>query len=737
MRMFKSVGTLFQQATFGTWGDFVVQGSRVSYLQTKARIGTAAKDQEKRLASLLRPVREVLPTSKMDFNQLLQRDLDDHRVASTLVKYILAPEKLRPVFFPPIVAALLPFQGTRVTPQFASRAPIAEHKDNLGVWSGYSFGSAFKFEKFMDEATGQEFEIKLGRLSWNPEEAKLVVIDGQHRAMALLAIDRTINDSWGESGEKYKYFYESAIKEALKSVKAEEQRELVNSLEFPVTLIWFPDSNEQEPLHHEVARKLFVDINKNARAPSESRILLLSDNDLLSIFTRSLLNEFRTEGNGLPIYAIEYDHPGRDQASSSKWSAISNVMILRDCVSRAVFGPSKFVKNLAQVFGGRESPTERGAFMRDTLQVHDDIPEIVEDMKRSEINEERFPRSKINFLQDRFLQTWGRLIFKLLSEIEPYSAHGAALTELKDAWATGGSTDTLARDAIYEGVGMYWTIRDAHAHWESENRIRREDSKQQAKPKTDIVKTWEALASKSIEFKQRRARIYLGKASDEAVKEAEGAYQVFGTNACQLGLILALRSIVDKADLNIDQLDTFSKEIVAAVNSALTSGGKGPYNRRLVFSRGIKPPLNHISKLDSPLSIYFRYFWLELLTTEEASSKITISSVQANLDELRDKGRAVYVKLLTDYYAQAIRVESPNKAQEKVKEQALAQANKALKAALTVWFNVPEEKWAAWVSESHSQSGMASNAKNDIEADDEEENIVEISGEQLDSDSNT
>ena len=83
--MFKSTGTLFQQSTFGTWGDFVVQSSRVSYLQTKARIGTAAKDQEKRLASLLRPVREVLPTSKMDFNQLLQRDLDDHRVA------VLAP----------------------------------------------------------------------------------------------------------------------------------------------------------------------------------------------------------------------------------------------------------------------------------------------------------------------------------------------------------------------------------------------------------------------------------------------------------------------------------------------------------------------------------------------------------------------------------------------------------------------------------------------------------------------
>ena len=724
--MFKSLGTQFQQTTFGTWGDFVVQNSRVSYLQAKARIGTAAKDNEKRLASLLRPVREVLPTSKMDFNQLLQRDLDDHRVASTLVRYILAPDSSRPVFFPPIVAALLPFEGTNVAERFPSRATIDKLEDGMGAWSGYSFGSAFKFEKLVDKASGQEFEVKIGRLSWNPEEAQLVVIDGQHRAMALLAIDRTINDSWRGDGEKYKYFYEAAIKEALKGVKPQDQREIVNSLEFPVTLIWFPDSNEQQPFHHEVARKLFVDINKNARAPSESRILLLSDNDLLSILTRTLLNEFRTDGSGLPIYAIEYDHPGRDQASSSKWSAISNVMILRDCVNRAVFGPEKYIEDMAKSFGGRESLTHRGTFMRDTLAVHDEIPEVIEDMKRSEINEERFPRSKVDFLQERFLETWGRLIFKLLSEIAPYAAHGLALTELRDSWTTGGSTDTLARDAIFEGVGMYWTIRDAHAHWESENRLRRE-SQQQAKPKTDIVKTWEALLGKSFEFKKRRANTYLGKDSDQAVRESEGAYQIFATNACQLGLVLALRSIAHKAELDLRKSNVFASEMIAAINAALTSGGKAPYNRRLVFSREIKSPINHITKLDSPLSIYFRYFWLELLTTSDARAKISIPSVLEVLDELRDRGRIAYVKLLEDHFAQAIRQQDPTKDLTDIQKQAKAQAHKALSGALSTWFAVSPEQWDAWNTASTSPSAVASQVKSD--ADVEEEQVVDITNE--------
>lgn len=727
--MFKSKGTQFQHVTFGTWGDFVVQNSRVSYLQAKARIGAAARDNEKRLANLLRPVREVLPTSKMDFNQLLQRDLDDHRVASTLVRYILAPDKLRPVFFPPIVAALLPFQGIKVAEKFPQMTPIDKQEDEIGNWSGYDFGSAFKFEKLVDKI-GQDFEVKLGRLSWNPEEAQLVVIDGQHRAMALLAIDRTINDSWRGDGEKYKYFYEAAINEALKGLKPEDKQEIVNSLEFPVTLIWFPNSNDQDPLHHEVARKLFVDINKNARAPSESRILLLSDSDLLSIFTRSLLNEFRTDGSGLPIYAIEYDHPGRDQASSSKWSAISNVMILRDCVSRAVFGPAKYIEDMAQSFGGRESITNRGAFMRETLAVHDEIPEVIEDMKRSEINEERFPRGKVDFLQNRFLKTWGRLVFRLLSEIEPYSKHGIALNELKDSWATGGSTDTLARDAIFEGVGMYWTIKDAHTHWESENRILR-DSQQRTKPKTDIVKTWEALTAKSLEFKKARALKYLGKDGDQAIKDSEGAYQIFATNACQLGLILALRSIVHKAQLKHDDLEIFTTQIISAINSALISGGKSPYNRRLVFSRDIKSPINQISKLDSPLSIYFRYFWLELLATAEARQNISIITVSEVLNDLRDRGRSSYVKLLKDFHAQAIRTQDPTKDSSIIQSQALAQAHKVLSSALITWFGITKEEWESWLIKSASPIGASS--KNDSDA--EEDQVLDISNDQWDNES--
>lgn len=701
----------YQHQITGTWGDFFVADSRVSYLQTKARVGKSAKDNEKRLVGQLRPVREVLPTSTMDFNQLLQRDLDDHRVAANLVKYILRPAAGRPVYFPPVVAALLPFDGANVAQSFPDHEVVEKARDSNGiVWSGYRFGTAFKFEKIVDADTGEDFEIKVGRLNWNSEEAKLVVIDGQHRAMALLAIDRTLNNTWAESGEKYKYFYEPVISELVSKMNDEEKGALIAQLEFPVNIIWFPDSNSAEPKHHEVARRLFVDINKNARTPSESRILLLSDNDLLSIFTRALLNQFRVDEAGLPIYAIEYDHPGRDQASSSKWSAISNVIVLRDAVSRAVFGPGKYVENMDAKIGSRESASKRADFMRATLRISDEIPEVMDDMTRDEVSEEKFPREYSEFLQKRFVETWGLLVFRVLSEVSPYRNHGEALRGLKNSWATAGSTDTLAKDAIFEGVGMYWTIREAFYHWEGENRLR-DDAGLPKKERTDIVRTWDVLNAKAQEFRSVRAKIFLGKSSEDYDALSDAAFEVYGTNACQVGLVLAVRSIARKASIEIEGLSVFFDKIISAINSALLSGADAKLGRRLFLSKlqpsDRTPRLNLLPKLDTPLSVYFRYFWLELLASPEGVSQLSDPALVECINELRDNSRRHYLKYVIEINEKAIKSQHPTKAVSEVKKTATQLAEKSLSKAIKYWFGITGEAWDAWLQKPVVESDSA------------------------------
>jgi hypothetical protein len=685
----------FQQQIYGTWGCFKTPSGMVHFLETKARIGAASKDLEKRLTNFLRPVREILPTLDMDFNQLLQRDLDDHRVATSLVPYILDMHCSGPAFFPPIVAAVLPFEGKYPKSHFPSVEEVSRTKDSRAPWKGYRFGSAFQFERMQDPNTDDDYDIKLGRLSWNPEEARFVVIDGQHRAMALLAIDRTINNSWSESGEQYRYFYEREIEKILSTKSDEERKNLFENLEFPVTILWFPDCNKLGADHHQAARRLFVDVNKNARTPSESRLVLLSDTELLSIFTRRILNELRSTQDTAPIYCVEYDHPGRDQTAYSKWSVISNVITIRDCINRSIFGPEKYIKSVNINFWGRESEFDRAHFMRETLSIGEGIGETEDDIKREEITNDNFPPTKLDFLSNQVMRGWGEFIVKMLSDLLPFKIHAEVLEDMRKDWATADSTDRLAKNAIFEGVGMFWTIRDSFQHWERQNNIRKE-LKKNILDKTEIVKTWDVIEIKKKDFEERRAKKYLGKSDVNTIKEANSAFDSFSTNACQVGLVLAARTIVWRMDISINKLMYFNRAFIAAVNRGLEGGPKSHNGRRTIFWTGHTDPLNRIPKLDSPFAVYFRYFWLELMCSNEAIGLLNDWISQDDLQKLRDEARAHYFEFLVKDFAKSIKRTNPMLSKKEVEKRADNSASDALRKSLLKWFDINKAAFEVW-----------------------------------------
>ncbi len=107
--------------TQGIYGEFHTLAGKVSYLMTKAKL-KADTTPEGILTKYLAPVREVLNIDDLDFNQLLQRDLDDYRVATDLVDYLLKPNFGGPAFYTPILAAVLPFDGPN---------PIDRYPENL------------------------------------------------------------------------------------------------------------------------------------------------------------------------------------------------------------------------------------------------------------------------------------------------------------------------------------------------------------------------------------------------------------------------------------------------------------------------------------------------------------------------------------------------------------------------------------------------------------------------------
>jgi hypothetical protein len=84
----------------GSRGVFCAKGPRgasvrVETFQTHMKLSFLLDDDE-RLLRALAPVREVFNLKDLDFEQLMQRDIDDARVATELIPYLLGGEQVRP-----------------------------------------------------------------------------------------------------------------------------------------------------------------------------------------------------------------------------------------------------------------------------------------------------------------------------------------------------------------------------------------------------------------------------------------------------------------------------------------------------------------------------------------------------------------------------------------------------------------------------------------------------------------
>jgi hypothetical protein len=705
--MFNTTTVGYREQVEGTWGEFTTPTGRVAFIQTKARLGTSGVDLERRLTGYLRPVREVISVEKLDFNQLLQRDLDDHRVVEGLVPYLLERREVEvgPSFFPPIMAVLLPFGAANVP---VDNFPAADFESTvkdpeLGVdFHEVRFGPAYRVQKLV-EPSGSLHRIRLGRLHWNEEHAKLVVIDGQHRAMALLAVDRTVNGTWEQSGGgRYRHFYEARVNELIK----QSANLKLDAIEVPVTVCWFPDLSGPGKDPHKAARKLFVDVNKEARAPSESRLTLLSDTEIINIFTRSLLNRLRQPSPPLPLYAVEYDNPEPDKEASKsvKWTVLTNLFLLKYAVQRCVFGPEEMVRSMGSSLSVAGRPNQKAAdgYMRAQLRTDELFQEAIHDgdrtIERHRLGNRVFPRTQVQPLVDRFMERWGEAILTVLGGLGPYAAHSRALTVLRDTWLTDDAMSRLARDALFEGVGLYWTIADSYQAWESRCAEARATKMMAEPPKTDIVRVWEIIREKSKPFDRIRAKEYLGLKKDlpdtedetnsVLLKNLATFYRTVNTNACQLGALLGFAGVYHRAKLHEATHMGVASALVQAWNAALASSRTKTESRHLVLASksAIEKPLNRLPKLDTPFATYFRYFWLQLLSLDEARKELESYVDLASLDEMIEEARSHYAQFLFSEQEKIERGADADATKEEIADRARRKVVKELSESLSHWF---------------------------------------------------
>jgi hypothetical protein len=656
----------FEHVIEGIYGTFETPAGRVSYLQTKAKVGGDGSTHGKLIKALV-PAREALNIQEMDFNQLLQRDLDDHRIATKLIEYVLnPPANSLPGFFPPVLALLLPFNQNQTPVDYFPKPTESFEKDNQFAnirFRCITHENSYRVQYAVNQDNDGPLEIPLAVLRWNPELSKMVIMDGQHRAMSLLAIQRTFTKSWSNAakGARYQPFYEHHVKNWAKKAADEGKTVDLSKIELPVTICWFPEapSDAVRPRPHSAARKLFVDVNNNAKPPSEARLILMSDTQLDNIFARELLNHLRdtTWRNSFPLYGVEYDNPDKNSTSPKRWSVITSLDIIKDAVVRTVFGPPKIIKDPTASLQGGPPLRDMDIRMREQLNVSNLFPRQFQDGERMLICENLgnyvFPLNdsdKIKKLLDRFYDNWGKGILTLLSEVEPYKMHLQALQDLYTNWNPSNNNSILAKDALFEGVGMLWTIEEGHKLWQLERKNAR-DARQTPPDQPDISKAWMILEDQKPIFQKRRAMLYLGSDNESDVTDCERLFTGLVTYAAQVGLMLAWASLHANAapSTNPSQL---ADALAKAINQTLCTGPTASRDRKRILLKqsDIKSfwPLNSLPKLEPAYASQYRYFWLELALAAPGRQHLVNIIDVAKAEDLLGKSYHAYLRVLLE-----------------------------------------------------------------------------------------
>ena len=253
--------------------------------------------------------------TKLNFDLLIQRDINEERAISDISEYI-APERERHgndlVFLPPIIAAIVSTDESKELERAYPDQMFSEGEDEFGPTFVRQWGSLFQVVHYPQTdgyslaLNGEGLERPPVRIDANSVEigitltgeedigAKLVVIDGQHRLYAL---------KW------------------LKHNHPDRVRDLL----IPVCIVYAPNSTRSVldgdpdiPTVPEVLRELFVDVNSTAQQVSGHFVILLSDNTLGSMICRTMCDDILSSSSLGPtgLAQIEWNEKNDKQSKT-------------------------------------------------------------------------------------------------------------------------------------------------------------------------------------------------------------------------------------------------------------------------------------------------------------------------------------------------------------------------------------------------------------------------------------
>jgi DGQHR domain-containing protein len=468
----------------------------VRYFNTVASgSDSTAAGNSRQLLEELKPMRERAKVSALrDLSSLLQRELDDARVAQDLVPY-LQGARSKVGFFPGILVALVP-KG------FLEASDQASYPSSGGPTDGprevtEAYADCWTLRRLK---SGGE-PISLGTLEIDPENADLVVLDGQHRANAFRYVTNTFQDASGDT--IYASFYEAAG-----DIGA-------FGSELPVTILWFEANGTLDPKL--LSRQLFVDVNTNARPVSESRNILLDDRQNASIVVGAIYKLLAARGFDTDAFSLL--HGGFDCEEGEQHPlALLLPVHFRYALSYFAFGDDKYdtlsVSLNSNAWRGQKNYTRALRLMMGVTE-------------GDFIAAGRGDKAAVTRLNDALLKDFVPAILELLEGFELIKAHVDA-SALMEALAMKGSSQVREtwHKVFCGGEGLYGAFK------------RSKIPSPRARDYLDAIKEVEG------KFVGERAGLFKA----VAAKDVRTAYLTFASKAGLTGFLMAASAYCDEAE---------------------------------------------------------------------------------------------------------------------------------------------------------------------------------------------
>lgn len=486
----------------------------VKYFLTHVGLNFSEGPDEKLLRELA-PVREIFDPQDLNFDEIMQRDIDDARVSNELIPYILdAHTKDLVKFFPPIIVMVLPVEENRnnPAPYYPKVFSGNERLNRKGVdeWmitrSGDVGGEVFEFNQPI--LNGKADCHNAVTLKLNTSKCRLVIVDGQHRAMALLALYRNMKSQWAPSNRKP---FEKYYKEWTPDYIEKFNLSLIN---LPMVVCTVPtlDSEYRGDYNlKKASRSIFLTLNKSARIVSRTRTILLDDNDLISSFMRKTLGNIKDmnfrSASELTIENIQLDQHKQKLNSPIAISGVSHIYYIVEHL---------LMRNGNDVMGvsGR-----RGNFTTRTHFATGHSRLMTKDMLGQEAcaitKRDLFSDKVESELCDEYDEVYGKWIVYFLSKFRPYEYHNKASYSLRGKLK---EDDVDLDSMLFGGQGALNAFEDHRSNLKK--KLKEEYSNVTVPRIKTLVEQMDSIEvrknARVKELREKRANLYISESRDKS-----------------------------------------------------------------------------------------------------------------------------------------------------------------------------------------------------------------------------